>query len=337
MAYRLTRKNLEGTFEDSATIVAARNPNPVVLEALLKHYFTHLESVPAGCVDRSLEAWSPNANTMGPIYGTYEYPLTAAIRANVPEDVRALLAVGADPTGTTLDDLSDYAQTQPLTQAELDERSKGFPRFWTEPNVPGQRLRLSKALTALEVAAGFGNEDLFRADESAWLSTSEATRAEFDDAKPSFISTSSPVHEAIQAGQPAMLHKLLHVYRYSPNYLPLATPTAALPPLSFALLRCDPHNPNIWACIVHLQHPDLDQQLRSPIFDIHPLHLAVAYHDPDLLSRLPMSLSTAGTTALGHGLPHIASLPLTSDYIDQKNPDFVQSIHCARTLDSHWL
>ncbi|OQD94902.1 hypothetical protein PENSOL_c023G11304 [Penicillium solitum] len=207
-------------------------------------------------------------------------------------------------------------QTQPLTQAELDERSKGFPRFWTEPNVPGQRLRLSKALTALEVAAGLGNEDLFSlvrdvgADESAWLSTSEASRAEFDDTKPSFISTSTPVHEAIQAGQPAMLHKLLHVYRYSPNYLPLATPTAALPPLSFALLRCDPHNPNIWA---------------------------FSYHDPDLLSRLPMSLSTAGTTALGHSLLHIASLPLTSDYIDQKNPDFVRSIHCTRTLDSHWL
>lgn len=165
MAYRLTRKDLAGTFEDSATIVAARNPNPVVLEALLKHYFTHLESVPAGCVDRSLEAWSPNANTMGPIYGTYESPLTAAIRENVPENVRALLAAGADPTGTTLHDLSDYAvrfirgrdaktdmssfalcppreqilavaegkgiiqQTQPLAQAELDERSKGFPCF----------------------------------------------------------------------------------------------------------------------------------------------------------------------------------------------------------------
>ncbi|KAJ6143416.1 hypothetical protein N7471_002869 [Penicillium samsonianum] len=380
MAYQLKKKDLRGTFEDSATIVAARNPNPAVLEALLKHYFTHLESVPTGRVDRTLETWSPNANSMGAIYGTYESPLTAAIRADIPENVRALLAAGADPTGITLHDLSDYAvrflrgrdaktdmssfalcpprkqilavaeakgiaqQTQPLTQAELDERSKGFPRFWTEPNVPGQRLRLSKALTALEVAAGLGYENFFSlvrdagADESAWLSTSEASQVDFDNTKPSFISTSSPVHEAIKAGQPEMLHKLLHVYRYSPNYRPLATPTAALPPLSFALLRCDPHNPNIWACIVHLlQHPDLDQHLRSPIFDIHPLHLAVARHDPDLLSRLPISLSTAGTTALGHSLLHIACLPLTSEYIDKENPDSVQSIHCARTLDSCWL
>jgi ankyrin repeat protein len=50
-----------------------------------------------------------------------------------------------------------------------------------------------------------------------------------------------------------------------------------------------------------------------------------------------MPLSTAGTTALGHSLLHIASLPLTSEYIDKKNPYSVQTIHCARTLDSDWL
>lgn len=85
-----------------------------------------------------------------------------------------------------------------------------------------------------------------------------------------------------------------------------------------------------------LQHPDLDQHLRSPIFGIHPLHLAVARHDPDLLSRLPIPLPTAGTTALGLNLLHIAPLTLTEN-INKKNPDSVQSIHCARTLDSNWL
>ncbi|KGO37923.1 hypothetical protein PEX2_103590 [Penicillium expansum] len=299
MAYQLTKKDLRGTFEDSATIVAAKNPNPAVLEALLKRYFTHLESVPTGREDRALKQWSPNANTMGAIYGTYDSPLTVAIRANIPENVRALLAAGADPTGITLQDLSDYAvrfirgrdaktdmssfalcppreqilavteakgitrQTQPLTQAEFDERSKGFPRFWTEPNVPGQRLRLSKALTGLDVAAGLGNENPFSLVRNAGADESAS---------------------------------LMHL----------------------------------------LQHPDLDQHLRSPIFGIHPLHLAVARHDPDLLSRLPIPLPTAGTTALGLNLLHIAPLTLTEN-INKKNPDSVQSIHCARTLDSNWL
>ncbi|KAJ5819756.1 hypothetical protein N7474_005347 [Penicillium riverlandense] len=124
--------------------------------------------------------------------GTYESPLTAAIRVNSSENVRMLLARGADPTGIHIRDLSDYSarfargrdakvdvssfglcpsrlhilevaeskgitkQTQPLTQAELDERRTSFPRFWTEPNVPGLRLRMNKSNTALEVAASLG-------------------------------------------------------------------------------------------------------------------------------------------------------------------------------------
>lgn len=385
MSYRLTYDDLDGSDENSPSIRAAGNPNPAVLDALLKHYFRHLETVPAGRVDPTLEVWGPNANSMGAEYGTYETPLTAAIRANIPENLQALLVTGADPTGLALRDLSDYAvrfirgrdpetdmssfarcplradilavakskgindQIQPLTQAELDERGKGFPRFWTEPNVPGQRLRLSKALTALEVAAGLGNEYLFSmvrnagADETAWIRSSVASQPHLDmdlelTSEPSFVSTSSPIHEAIAAGQPAMLHALLYKYEYSPNYRPLAAPTIALPPLSFALARCDPSNPDIWACIkVLLEHENLDKHLRSPIFEVHPLHFAVARHEVDLLSRLPMELSSAGTTALGQNLLHIASLPMTSECIDQENPDYTQSIHCARTLDSFWL
>jgi ankyrin repeat protein len=118
----------------------------------------------------------------------------------------------------------------------------------------------------------------------------------------------------------------------------MVAPTVAFPPLSFALGRCDPNDPNIRACIKHLlAHPDIDLNLRTPIFGIHPLHLAVARHDPELLSSLPMPLSSAGTTALGHTLLHIASLPLTSMSMNREIPDAVRSVHCARTLDSRWL
>jgi ankyrin repeat protein len=47
-----------------------------------------------------------------------------------------------------------------------------------------------------------------------------------------------------------------------------------------------------------------------------------------------MALSSAGTTALGQTLLHIASLPMTSKCIDRENPNSVQSIHCARMLNS---
>jgi ankyrin repeat protein len=203
-------------------------------------------------------------------------------------------------------------------------------------------LRMNKGNTALEVAASLGFEDLFGlvreagADESAWISASD--QASFDDTKPSFLSITSPVHEAIEHGQHAMLERLLYRYYYSPNYRAMVAPTVALPPLSFALGRCDPNDPNVRACIKHLlAHPDIDLNIRTPIFKIHPLHLAVACHDPELLNFLPMPLSSAGTTALGHTLLHIASLPLTSMSMNREIPDAVRSVHCARTLDSKWL
>ncbi|KAJ6079544.1 hypothetical protein N7467_009297 [Penicillium canescens] len=369
MSYKLTREDVTWGVEESAAIRAAGNPNPAVLRALLDYHKRKLREL-AGC--------SPNANISGGNMGTYESPLTAAIRVNSSENVRTLLARGADPTGIHIWDLSDYSarfmrgrdakvdissfgpcpsrlhilevakskgiteQTQPLTQAELDERRTSFPRFWTEPNVPGQRLRMNKGITALEVAAGLGFEDLFAlvreagADESAWISASG--QANFDDTKPSSLSITSPVHEAIEHGQHAMLERLLNTYHYSPNYRAMVAPTVAFPPLSFALGQCDPNDPNIRACIEHLlAHPDIDLNLRTPIFEIHPLHLAVARHDPELLSFLPMPLSSAGTTALGHTLLHIASLPLTSMSMNREIPDAVRSVHCARTLDSQWL
>ncbi|KAJ5462756.1 hypothetical protein N7475_007700 [Penicillium sp. IBT 31633x] len=377
MSYKLTRHDITPDFEDSAAIKAARNPNPAVLRALL-NYWESKRLVVLKRRNLELESCSPNANISGANYGTYDSPLTAAIRANLPENVQTLLAHGADPNGIHLRDISDYAvrfirgrdamtdmssfgacppraqilavaegkgiteQIQPLTEAELGERRTGFPRFWTEPNVPGQRLRMNKGNTALEVAAGLGLEDLYAlirdagADESAWIDASG--QAKLDDTKPSSISITSPVNEAIASGQPAMLDKLLNTYNHSPNYRAMSAPTIALPPLSFALARCDPNDPNTRACIMHLlSHPTIDLHLRTPIFDIHPLHFAVARHDPKLLSYLPMPLSSAGVTALGHTLLHIASLPLTSMSMNRENPDAVRSIHCARTFDSTWL
>lgn len=121
-------------------------------------------------------------------------------------------------------------QLCPLTSEELDERSNGFPRFWTEPNVPGQRLRMTRALTSLEVAAQVGDIeclDILRAagaDESAWVREVSLDEKQFqiDDGEwsLSFLSISSPIQEAIATGQQVMLRHLLSTCGYSPNYRP---------------------------------------------------------------------------------------------------------------------
>ena len=392
MAYQLTEDDLDVDREwDSAPVRAARNPNPAVLEALMAYY-------QEGCSRwnqlsekkrQVLQYYGPNEGVSGALWGTYESPLTAAIRAKSPRNVNLLLASGADCNGISANDLSDYSvrfirgrdasidvssfsgcppraellatakakgiesQMAPLTSAELDERRVGFPRFWTEPNVPGQRLRMDTALTSLEVAAQCGCEELFDilhtagAEDSSWRASTETQEEDSlleipSGASLSTLSVSSPVHQAIASGHRSMLNKLFNTYNYCPNYRPLVAPTVALPPLSFAIARCDLAKPGVQECISDLfTHPRLSPHLRTPVFDIHPLHFATARHDPDFLAWIATSIpdghTMAGKTSLGHTLLHVAALPLTGNHAAMSRPAVERSIHCARTLDSKWL
>lgn len=391
MAYQLTEDDLDTQKEwGSAPVRAARNPNPAVLQALMAYYqegLSRWEQL-SQRERKFLQYYGPNEGVCGAIWGTYESPLTAAIRAKLTCNVNFLLALGADCNGISAHDLSDYSvrflrgrdaridvssfvscppraellatakakgiesQLAPLTSAELDERRVGFPRFWTEPNVPGQRLRMNTALTALEVAAQCGYEELFDivhtvgAEDSSWRSTSETQEDNLlevpSEAPLSKLSVSSPVHQAIASGHRSMLNKLFKTYNYCPNYRPLVAPTVALPPLSFAIARCDLAKPGVRECISDLfAHPRLAPHLRTPVFEVHPLHFATARHDPEFLvwiaASIPGGHATAGRTALGHTLLHVAALPLTGDHTAKTRPAVERSIHCARTLDYKWL
>ncbi|GFF97577.1 putative ankyrin repeat protein RF_0381 [Aspergillus udagawae] len=415
--YQLTAEDLDDRdYIDTPVIRAAAKPNLARLEALLARYA-------ASNREQNLSRWkrlpidrlSPNCTVN--IDGRIQSPLNAAIGANLPDNVRLLLAAGADPNGIEACDMADFSvnfirgrdfhfnrnerrlgpgferrahvlanarsergidhQVCPLTETELGERRHGFPRFWTEPNVPERNFSLTgkdrtpstakekrpkpmsmrlmdRVLTALEVAARTGSLeilDLLRAagaDESAWIQPSTTSSNDTDQFKIegettplSALATSSPVHEAISAGQQSLLRHLLSTCRYSPNYRPRAAPTVALPPLSYAIACCDLDNTGVQRCLIDLlSHPQLDANLRTPIFSVHPLHFATARHDPDLLSWLagfiPGRFAAAGVTALGHTLLHVASLPLTNSHIVAGNPDVARSIHCARSLDSYW-
>ncbi|KAL4874923.1 hypothetical protein BJY04DRAFT_233168 [Aspergillus karnatakaensis] len=255
----------------------------------------------------------------------------------------------------------------PLTEAELADRRRGFAQFWTDPDAPGGGLRSSRrpqrALTSLELAAMDGNIemlDILRAggaDESAWLQpepntvTDDVSKADHekslfdidngDNVPTSALSTTSPVHEAIAAGRVQMLWHLLSTCGHSPNYRPRAAPTIALTPLSYAVACCDLKDPGVQRCLVDLlSHPQLDANLRTPVYNIHPLHFATAHHNPEFLSWLAASIpgefAAAGQTALGHTLLHVASLPLHAGHIDISLENTATSIHCLRTLASRW-
>lgn len=387
--YQLTDDDLDDfPDQDTPFIRAAVKRDSALLEALLvRHALLSAKSDMTERESRRLQYLGPGGVMPVPAYLS---PIISATKAHLPHNVRLLLDAGADPNAIDLVSMRDYSvryirgrhfredinsttacrarvfvlanaqqkritnQVCPLTQDEIDERSRGFPRFWTEPNVPGQRLRrsLNRALTGLETAARAGSLEIFDmlraagADESAWVQEVSLDKRQYQvedaDWSISSLSTSSPVHEAIAAGQQSMLRHLLSTCEYSPNYRPYATPTVALPPLSYAIARCDLNDAGVQRCLVDLlSHPQLDANLCTPIFEVHPLHFATAHHDPELLSWLadfiPGGYESAGTTSLGHTLLHIAALPLTAHQIVTRNPYVARSIHCARTLDSKWI
>lgn len=151
------------------------------------------------------------------------------------------------------------------------------------------------------------------ADDSAWVQEVSLDEKQFQVVD-AYLSTSSLVDEAIAAGQQPM-------------------------PLSYAIARCDLNDSGVQKCLVDLlSHPQLDENLRTPIFEVHPLHFATAHHNPELLPWLatfiPGGYGSAGTTSLGHALLHIAALPFTAHQISTRNPDVARRVHCARTLDS---
>jgi hypothetical protein len=381
-AYRLTEDDLDASDDDPPSIRAARNPNPLVLTAVLNEArrltnalganapsFKHLQ------INRNFSA---DSYICGAVYGRYNSPLVAAIKACLPHNVATLLAAGADPNGILLRDLDEYSvrfvrgrnpeyntcsyarcpsrakvmaavgdsipQTTPLTANEIVTRRKAFSRFWSEPKFPTISFRSLPARTALETAASGGDIHLFdqvRAagpDQSWWIIDPTPPNVP-ENLTHSVLCTSSPCHEATIAGKTSMLQHLLSL-GYSPNILPVAAPTRCLSPHMTAIALCDP--PNLEAYDILAHHAKTDLTLCTPVFSIHVLHFATARLEIPLLQHIIKNpttpLEAAGTTALGHTLLHISTLPLTDAHINIFSPKIFHSVHDVRTLDTkRWL
>ena len=373
-AYQLTEDDVDASDDDPPVIRAARNPNTLVLTAVLNEGIRLLNK---GGLNKSSITHNFSANTQitGAIHCLYNSPLVEAINARLPQNVEILLAAGADPNGIRLRDLDDYSvrfirgriptydsymvecpprskvldameahyldQLAPLTAREVSDRRKTFSRFWTEPVLPTTFFRATPARTALETASSVGDPALFdqvraaQPDDSWWRIDPTPPQLPADLTH-STLCTSSPVHEAILAGKTDMLCYLLDL-GYSPNILPLAAPTRCLPPLAAAIALCTP--PNLEAYNILINHPMTNCALRTPVFSIHTLHFAAARLDLPLLQHIStshptMALGAASTTSLGHTLLHIVALPLTDDHINLFGPKIFSSIHDVRTLNA---
>jgi len=377
MAYKAVENDFDSCEDDPASIRAARNPDPLVLISVLKEGVRLKEHHGTFDLSLINQNYSANTYVSGALHSLYNSPLVAAIEAHLPQNVAILLAAGADPNGIQLQDLDEYSvrfirgrnpaynkrnfcqcplrakvmaklvgksdtvpQTAPLTAQEVAARRKVFSRFWSEHELPTLRFRSTPARTALEIATSIGDVQLFDQvrdagpDESWWVI--DPTPQELPDTLThSVLCTSSPCHEAIIARKNNMLEHLLAL-GYSPNILPLAAPTWCLSPNMTAIASCNP--PNIEGYNILTQNVKTNLNLRTPIFNIHVLHLATARLDIPLLQHLINNpntpLEAAGTTALGHTLLHISTLPLTDAHVNIFSRKIFDSIHDVRTLDT---
>ena len=166
------------------------------------------------------------------------------------------------------------------------------------------------------------------AELSFWLS--EQTQLPIPTTLSS-LAVASPLHSAIWSRNTEVLDWLLRK-GFDPNILPLAAITRCITAAMATIVYCDPWNQAAWDCL--RQHPRFDPSIRTPIYNVHILHFAVARLSLPLVKAIVkyMPLKTAGKTALGHILLHVVCLPLDERYLNLHSEAIYISIHETRDL-----
>ncbi|CZR59343.1 uncharacterized protein PAC_09235 [Phialocephala subalpina] len=296
-------------------------------------------------------------------------PLMEAIRAQRPENVRILIDAKANPNGPphhlmekysafffrfrpiippTSDQYGDVTsregllnrmdlpQLSSLTWEEVEDRFyDGMAPFWCEQDfVPADFYPHGEAMPAIVEAARCGStevvDQLIRAgaDTSFWK-----TPQFFVPAVPteSSLSVSSPLHAALQARDLGMLKHLLGL-GFEPNTMPLSNPTRCFTPLMGTVIQHEDFDDEAFDILARC--PNINFEIRSPIYRVHLLHFAVATLNLKMLEHIIAytSLRNAGVTALGHTLLHIACMPANALEVQRHSETVYKSIHETRDL-----
>lgn len=299
-------------------------------------------------------------------------PLLEAIRARQFENVNILLNKGANPNGPPLSVIEDYSafflrfrpvipdspdrygdvanrkefldrmdlpQLSTLTWEEVEDRFwDGMAPFWCEQDfVPTNFFPHGEAIPAIVEAARSGSTRLVNALIAAGADTTFWKTPQFfvpARSTESSLSVSSPLHAALQARDVRMLGHLLKL-GFDPNTMPLANPTRCFTPLMAAAIQHGDFDYQAFDILA--QHPNINFELRTPIYSVHILHFATATLNLRMLEHIIQytPLCNACKTALGHTLLHIACLPANSLEVQRRSQIIFESIHETRDLDTN--
>jgi ankyrin repeat protein len=274
-------------------------------------------------------------------------PLLRAIERQRPENIRVLLEHDANSDGVPIIRQMDLArrvrrfchnsraalhdmevgvakesvgtvssQTSPpyLTDDEMAERRSTLAPFWAVPCCFGIDYSMEKVLYHSVVMAGQTTPEILDqllnagADSSAWRTSGMISLPSEDELQPSQLSISTPLHTAIATNNLSMLRALLD-RGFSPDARAMISGSQALTPLQYAIVIGDTASCSL------VRSRGAGPGLRTPVFDVHALHYAAALLRIDLLYAVGLPLSSASTTAIGHTLLHIATLPYNKSEI----------------------
>jgi ankyrin repeat protein len=296
-------------------------------------------------------------------------PLMEAIRAQLPANIRILLQAGANPNGVPYDLLDDYAalflrfrpcirrlfdgspdlasryvflthmnlpQISSLTCEEVEDRFEdGMAPFWCEEGFTQAFFWTNgESMHSLIEAAKCGSIEIFEMLLSAGADASFWTQPQFcvpEPATESSLCVSSPLHAAIEARNGRMVEYLLEK-GFDPNTMPLVNPTRCVTPLMSTIVHCSSFNKEAFDILS--QAPNINFEIRTPVYGVHLLHFAVARLDLELLKHVVKKtpLTNAGETALGHTLLHIACMPADASQVQRYADITCRSIHETRDL-----
>jgi hypothetical protein len=234
------------------------------------------------------------------------------------------------------------SQFIPITERERTERRTTVCQFWTEPHREGIDYSSDSAQLHSVVRAGASTPEILdmllcygddaddgsknSADARFWKETEVlSSLPDEKDLSPSSLAISTPLHSAIAFGNMSMLRSLL-ARGFDPNARAMITGSLALTPSQYAITICDYE-----ACGILGAHPNISNEIRTPVFGIHILHFAVASLSEEAVDVVGQPFSKAGATGLGHTLLNVACLPYRDEEIAY-TPKIQESIHETRDL-----
>ncbi|ETS84940.1 hypothetical protein PFICI_02965 [Pestalotiopsis fici W106-1] len=240
------------------------------------------------------------------------------------------------------DDTSALAsdQTADLTEAELKLRRIGRSRFWSEVDFPLTDYPTNNPSSSLSAATAVRDNLLYLhliehgADESAWKNN--GTLGNQVAGVPSSWAVESPLWIVVRNKDHEFLQFLLK-RGHKPDHFPSSLITRPMNAISYAIATN-------WRDGFDTMAPLADMSLATPVYQCHLVHFAIATLDLGMVKHMlskyegseAIVLRSIPKTALGHGLLHLASLPLDDTFLNMHSLQCYTSIHDFRTLETAW-